>query len=165
MSVDYLKLVQSKLHSLNSAQEYITNLRNTTQQIVVFTNGCFDLLHRGHYTYLARAASLGSCLVVGLNSDASVQRLKGNKRPIHTAADRALALASLQCVDVVVSFEEDTPLELIKALAPDVLVKGGDYSPDSIVGAAEVRHQGGTVLTLPFEQGYSTTHIIERLTT
>jgi rfaE bifunctional protein nucleotidyltransferase chain/domain len=161
--VNYLELIQAKLHNYASIQEHIVNLRKEAGHIIVFTNGCFDLLHRGHYTYLAQAASLGSSLIVGVNSDASVQRLKGHDRPIHPEADRCLALAALQCVGAVVSFEEDTPLHLIKTVQPDILVKGGDYKLDTIVGADEVLKLGGQVLVLPFKEGYSSTKLINRL--
>lgn len=130
---------------------------------IVFTNGCFDLLHRGHYAYLAQAKDLGHHLVVGLNSDASVRRLKGENRPIHTEQDRALALAALSFVDLVVIFDQDTPLELINLLRPDVLVKGGDYKIETIVGAAETLALGGQVLALPFVEGFSSTAIINKL--
>lgn len=132
-------------------------------QKVVFTNGCFDILHAGHTTYLNKAKKLGDVLVVGLNSDASVQRLKGSSRPVNTQADRAIVLAALRAVDYVCLFEEDTPLELITALQPDVLVKGGDYDINTIVGADVVFARGGTVLALPFVQGKSTTSVIERM--
>ena len=130
---------------------------------VVFTNGCFDLLHAGHVTYLTEARALGDRLVVGLNADASVRRLKGATRPLQTANDRALILAGLRSVDLVVVFGEDTPLELINALRPDVLVKGGDYAPDTIVGAREVKGWGGEVRVLSFVAGKSTTAIVRRM--
>ena len=129
---------------------------------VVFTNGCFDVLHRGHAFYLAKARELGDCLVVGLNSDDSVRRLKGNTRPINCESDRAMVLASLEAVSYIIVFEEDTPFELIKAVMPDVLVKGGDYTIDKIVGADVVTEKGGTVLTIPFVEGYSSTKIISK---
>ena len=133
-------------------------------QGVVFTNGVFDLLHRGHLTYLAEARALGHYLIVGLNSDASVKRLgKGDDRPILPEADRAFQLAALTCVDAIVVFEEDTPLRLIETLLPDVLVKGGDYSIDQIVGAKEVQGNGGEVKVIPFLEGYSSTKLIERI--
>lgn len=130
---------------------------------VVFTNGCFDLLHRGHVTYLCQAHDMGRLLVVGLNSDASVRRLKGPERPLVDEQSRALLLASLQCVDYVTIFDEDTPYELIKAVLPDVLVKGGDYTPDNIVGADIVRSHGGQVCTIPLIKGFSTTCLAEKL--
>jgi rfaE bifunctional protein nucleotidyltransferase chain/domain len=130
---------------------------------VVFTNGCFDLLHRGHVEYLHGARALGDALVVGLNTDASVRRLKGGRRPLVGQEDRALVLAGLASVDAVVLFDEDTPLALIAALAPDVLVKGGDYLPEDIVGRDEVEGAGGSVRVLPLVEGRSTSALIERL--
>ena len=132
-------------------------------QKLVFTNGCFDLLHRGHVEHLAQARALGDALVVGLNSDASVRRLKGAGRPVVPGADRAAALAALRSVDAVTIFDEDTPLDLIGALLPDVLVKGGDYTPDDIVGADTVVQGGGRVVVIPYVEGYSTTEMIKRL--
>lgn len=130
---------------------------------IVFTNGCFDLLHPGHVAYLQEAKAQGDVLVVGLNDDDSVRRLKGNARPINPLRDRAFMLAALKAVDLVVPFGEDTPLDLIKALSPDVLVKGGDYTPDTIVGAELVQAQGGKVVVVPFIDGYSTTALIARI--
>jgi len=130
---------------------------------VVFTNGVFDLLHPGHIDVLTGARREGDALIVGLNSDASVQRLKGPTRPVRSTAERALVLAGLEAVDAVVVFEDDTPLELVRALAPDVIVKGGDYSPDTIVGASDVTARGGRVVVIPLTAGQSTTSIIERL--
>ena len=129
---------------------------------VVFTNGCFELLHRGHVEYLAQAKALGDVLVVGLNSDASVQRLRGAGRPLVAEADRAAVLVALRSVDAVTLFDEDTPLELISTLLPDVLVKGGDYDLDGIVGREVVEEAGGEVRALPFVEGHSTTSILDR---
>ncbi|MCE3008905.1 MAG: D-glycero-beta-D-manno-heptose 1-phosphate adenylyltransferase [Bacteroidetes bacterium] len=130
---------------------------------VVFTNGCFDLLHAGHVQYLQQAANLGQYLIVGLNDDASVQRLKGPKRPINTLKDRALVLAGLGFVAAVVPFGEDTPLSLIKLIRPDILAKGADYEIENIVGAKEVMGWGGRVERMPLLPGRSTTALIERL--
>ncbi len=130
---------------------------------VVFTNGVFDLLHPGHIDLLVGARRQGDALVVGLNTDASVRRLKGPGRPVRTEAERAYVLAALAMVDVVVLFAEDTPLDLIRALEPDVLVKGGDYTEATIVGAPDVRARGGAVVVIPLTPGQSTTSIIERL--
>lgn len=130
---------------------------------VVFTNGVFDLLHPGHVDVLNAARREGDALVVGVNSDASVRRLKGDSRPVRAQADRVYVIASLEAVDAVAMFDEDTPLELVRALEPDVIVKGGDYTPDSIVGADEVRARGGSVVVVPLTPGQSTTSIIERL--
>lgn len=130
---------------------------------VVFTNGCFDLVHRGHVSYLERARKLGRALVVALNTDSSVKRLKGRGRPVTPLSDRLEVLASLECVDYVTWFAEDTPLKLIQKLQPDVLVKGGDYHANLIVGAREVKSWGGKVRTLPFVKGKSTTRILARV--
>lgn len=130
---------------------------------VVFTNGVFDLLHPGHVDVLLAARRLGDALVVGVNSDASVRRLKGASRPVRDEASRCYVLAALAMVDAVVVFEQDTPLELIRALRPDVLVKGGDYTESTMVGADEVRRWGGEVVVVPLSPGHSTTSTIERL--
>jgi rfaE bifunctional protein nucleotidyltransferase chain/domain len=131
---------------------------------VVFTNGCFDLLHAGHVSYLEEARSLGDALIVGLNTDASVARLdKGPGRPVTPEAERARVLAALACVDRVVLFDEDTPLALITMVTPDILVKGGDYQAQDIVGRDVVLGRGGRVLALPFLPGYSTTALLERI--
>lgn len=132
-------------------------------QKIVFTNGCFDILHRGHIDYLAKAADLGNVLVVGLNADASVSRLKGAGRPVQDQDGRALVLAALRFVSAVVLFDEDTPYQLIKAVQPDVLVKGSDYKTDDIVGADIVKAKDGSVQTIDFLEGYSTSGIIRRL--
>lgn len=130
---------------------------------LVFTNGVFDLLHPGHVDVLVGARAEGEHLVVGLNSDASVRRLKGPERPVRSQAERAYVLAALESVDAVVVFEEDTPLELIRHLRPDVLVKGGDYTEATIVGAPDVRSWGGRVAVIPLTPGQSTTSIVEKL--
>jgi rfaE bifunctional protein nucleotidyltransferase chain/domain len=131
---------------------------------VVFTNGCFDLLHCGHVAYLNAARSLGDALVVGVNTDASVRRLaKEASRPLVPEEDRAYVLASLACVDGVTFFDEDTPLSLIAALIPDVLVKGGDYAADDVVGRREVEAAGGKLALIPFVEGYSTTALVQRI--
>ncbi|HEY5993357.1 MAG TPA: D-glycero-beta-D-manno-heptose 1-phosphate adenylyltransferase [Gallionellaceae bacterium] len=131
---------------------------------LVFTNGCFDILHRGHVTYLAQARALGAALVVGVNSDASVRRLgKGDDRPVNNQHDRMAVLAALESVSLVVPFEEDTPLQLILACRPDRLVKGGDWAPDKIVGAREVQGWGGTVHSIPFIHVRSTTALLAKI--
>lgn len=131
---------------------------------LVFTNGCFDILHRGHVTYLAQAAALGTSLVVALNSDASVKRLgKGDDRPVNALADRLAVMASLACVSLVTWFDEDTPLERILACRPEVLVKGGDWPVDKIVGCTEVLGWGGTVHSIPFLHQTSTTALLEKI--
>jgi D-beta-D-heptose 7-phosphate kinase / D-beta-D-heptose 1-phosphate adenosyltransferase len=144
-------------------EELVARLARPRADRVVFTNGCFDILHRGHVEYLAAARSLGDLLVVGLNSDASVRRLKGEGRPVNPADDRALVLAALEAVDQVVIFDEDTPFDLISALLPDVLVKGGDYSVETIVGAREVIAAGSEVVVAPLVPGRSTTSILSRV--
>jgi len=148
--------------SLAEALEITTAWREKGQRIV-FTNGCFDLLHPGHVDYLQRARALGDVLIVGLNSDNSIRGLKGANRPINPLTDRATMLGALACVDLVVPFDEQTPIKLISALLPDVLVKGGDYHPDDIVGAKEVRANGGEVVVMPFVGTYSTSSLIQRI--
>jgi D-beta-D-heptose 7-phosphate kinase/D-beta-D-heptose 1-phosphate adenosyltransferase len=130
---------------------------------LVFTNGCFDLLHIGHIRYLQQARSLGDVLVVGVNSDRSVQELKGPSRPIQNQDDRAEILSALGCVDFVVIFDESTPKKLIESLTPDILVKGGDWKPEQIVGSDWVLAKGGQVLSLQFVEGRSTTEIVSKL--
>lgn len=130
---------------------------------VAFTNGVFDLLHSGHIDVLTAARETADALVVGVNSDESVRRLKGPTRPVRSDAERAYVLAALECVDLVVIFPEDTPLSLVKHLKPDVIVKGGDYSEETIVGAQEVKSWGGTVVVVPLTAGHSTTAIIRKL--
>ena len=144
---------------------FTENALELHRQKIVFTNGCFDVLHFGHVHYLLEAKKLGDILVVGLNSDDSVRRLKGPSRPINGEKERAFVLAALSFVDYIVLFEEDTPENLIKAVRPDVLVKGGDYALDQIVGADFVNQNGGTVTTIPFVEGFSSTQIIEQLKT
>ncbi|HLB08051.1 MAG TPA: D-glycero-beta-D-manno-heptose 1-phosphate adenylyltransferase [Gemmatimonadaceae bacterium] len=137
--------------------------RDAEPGVVVFTNGVFDLLHVGHIDLLTAARALGDRLVVALNSDASVRRLKGPPRPVRAEAERAYVVAALECVDAVTVFDQDTPREIIVALRPDVLVKGGDYTPGTIVGRAEVESWGGHVHVVPLTEGHSTTRIIEAL--
>ncbi len=137
--------------------------RETSHLKIVFTNGCFDILHAGHVDYLFKASALGDLLIVGLNTDESVRRLKGPGRPIQDQHARALILASLQYVNYVILFGEDTPLKLITAIQPDVLVKGSDYRAEDIVGYDVVTQHGGRVETIDFLEGYSTTSLIERI--
>ncbi|MDO9532892.1 MAG: D-glycero-beta-D-manno-heptose 1-phosphate adenylyltransferase [Deltaproteobacteria bacterium] len=152
-----------KMVDWEAAARWVQDLQGQGK-LAVFTNGCFDLLHVGHVRYLEAARSLGDGLIVGVNTDASVARLgKGPGRPLNPEGDRARVLAALACVDRVVLFGEDTPLELITRLAPDILVKGGDYQLDEIVGREAVLARGGRVVALPFVPGYSTTGLIERL--
>ena len=136
----------------------------TLPQPIVFTNGCFDVLHRGHVTYLAQARELGAALIVGVNSDASVKRQgKGDDRPINTEQDRMIVLAALESVSLVIKFDEDTPLNLILSCRPDVLVKGGDWQIENIVGAHEVQGWGGTVHSIPFLHERSTTALLKKI--
>ncbi|MCR5645010.1 MAG: D-glycero-beta-D-manno-heptose 1-phosphate adenylyltransferase [Bacteroidales bacterium] len=159
--METLQLIQNKITPNSSL--LTPHFPQWNDMKVVFTNGCFDILHRGHVEYLAKAADLGDILVVGLNTDASVRRLKGEGRPVNNQEARALVLASLSFVDAVVLFDDDTPYNLIKTLRPDVLVKGADYQPEDIVGYDIVTSYGGTVTTIPLVEGYSTTNFIERL--
>jgi rfaE bifunctional protein nucleotidyltransferase chain/domain len=152
-----------KLVGWEDAARWVRDLQAQGQK-VVFTNGCFDLLHLGHVRYLEQARSLGEALMVGVNTDASVRRLgKDPGRPVTPESDRARVLAALACVDRVVLFDEDTPLNLITALQPDILVKGGDYRSEEIVGREVVLARGGQVLTLPFIPGYSSTMLLHRI--
>jgi rfaE bifunctional protein nucleotidyltransferase chain/domain len=149
-----------KVMSWQGAKSWRAALKDRT---VVFTNGVFDLIHPGHVDVLLAARREGDALVVGLNSDASVRRLKGDTRPVRNETERAIVLAALAMVDAVVMFEQDTPLELIKSLEPDVLVKGGDYTEATVVGANEVRARGGRVVIVPLTPGQSTSAIVEKL--
>jgi len=156
---DAPRLPSSKIMDTESLKTWRVGVRGA----VVFTNGVFDLLHPGHVSILDAARREGAALVVGLNSDASVQRLKGPSRPVRTSAERATVLAALEAVDAVIVFDEDTPLEVVTALEPDVIVKGGDYTPDTIVGADVVTARGGRVVVIPLVEGQSTTSTIERM--
>lgn len=138
-------------------------LKENSNKKIVFTNGCFDILHRGHVAYLNEARALGDVLVVGLNSDASVKRLKGEERPINNEQDRKFVLENLKAVDFVEIFEEDTPLKLIESVSPGILVKGGDWKPEQIVGSDFVLQNGGQVLSLNFIDGFSTTATIQKI--
>lgn len=162
MQTSKIDLIKNKIHSTKSFS-FLRNANKVMGKKVVFTNGCFDILHNGHVSYLAKAAELGDFLIIGLNSDASVKRLKGKERPINKEDDRAFILASLFFVGAIIIFEEDTPLELIKNIGPEFLVKGGDYSIDSIVGAKEVMANGGKVEVIPFVDGYSTTSTLKKI--
>lgn len=146
----------------NTLSQILDDLRKDGNTIV-FTNGCFDIIHAGHVYYLAEAAKHGDCLVIGMNSDSSVKMLKGENRPVNNEEDRALVLSALRFVDYVTVFDEETPYELIKLLKPDVLVKGGDYTFETIVGADIVSEYGGKVVTIPLLTGRSTTKTIEKL--
>jgi D-beta-D-heptose 7-phosphate kinase/D-beta-D-heptose 1-phosphate adenosyltransferase len=154
--------IEKKIMTVAQAKLMMAALRVTGKK-VSFTNGCFDLLHPGHLFSLKQAAAEADYLIVGLNSDASVKRLKGPSRPINNTESRAIVLANLIVVDAVVVFEEETPLELIKALLPDVMVKGGDYTIDQVVGGKEVMANGGKVIINPIVEGFSTTSLIEKM--
>jgi len=150
---------------IKGRSELVPLLRSVQKggQLVVFTNGCFDLIHPGHVRYLKRARALGDILVVAVNSDDSVLRLKGAGRPVMSDSHRCEIIGSLHCVDYVTVFSEDTPLQIIEQLRPDVLVKGGDWPIDQIVGRATVEARGGQVVAIDFEEGFSTTSIINRI--
>ena len=150
------------LLNFDDIEKICISLRNEGKKIV-FTNGCFDIIHPGHTFYLKKAKEYGDILVIGLNSDESVRRLKGKERPLNNVEDRAEVLSSLKPVDYVVVFAEDTPLELIKRVKPDVLVKGGDYSKENIVGAEFVENTGGMVVVIPFVEGKSTSALVEKI--
>ncbi len=152
--------VHDKIHSRD---ELLQRYGRPRAERVAFTNGCFDLLHPGHVLYLEAARALGDTLVVGLNTDRSVRALKGEERPLVGQDDRALVLAGLTSVDAVTLFDEDTPRELIAALLPDVLAKGGDYQRDGVVGRAEVEAAGGEVRILPYVAGHSTSEVVRRI--
>jgi len=156
---------QQILNKIVSREQLIqrVNTWRTERQTIVFSNGCFDIIHPGHAQYLAAAAALGSRLVLGVNTDQSVQRLKGMQRPVISENDRCLLLASFLFIDAVCLFDEDTPLELIKSIIPDILVKGKDYTVDQIVGADIVLQHGGKVETIELVEGYSTSALIEKI--
>lgn len=160
--MSFFSTINTKIHTREQLSATLAQWRAAGQRIV-FTNGCFDILHYGHLHYLADARDLGDRLVVGLNSAGSVRRLKGPTRPINDELTRTHLLAALQMVDAVVVFEEDTPLELIRLTQPDVLVKGGDWQPEQIVGSDIVLARGGQVLSLPYIDGYSTTNIERKI--
>lgn len=162
MRNDLEKTLLSKISDQQSLKTSITQWQSEGKK-VVFTNGVFDLLHIGHITYMAKAAELGDKLVIGLNSDSSVKRIKGEDRPVNDQNSRAALLAALFFVDGIVVFEEDTPINIITTLMPDILVKGADYSIENIVGAKEVMANGGEVKTIDFVEGYSSTSIIKKI--
>lgn len=157
-----MEKIANKIKNLSQGKVQVAEWRSQGLKIV-FTNGCFDILHLGHVDYLEKAAGLGDRLIIGLNTDDSVSRFKGSERPIQDQNSRARILSSLQFVDMVVLFNEDTPLELISNLIPDILVKGSDYLAENIVGAEVVKKNGGEVKTIDFVSGYSTSRIIEKI--
>jgi len=154
--------IEKKIMTVDQAKLMMAALKVTGKK-VSFTNGCFDILHPGHLFSLKQAADEADFLIVGLNSDASVRKLKGPSRPINNTESRALVLANLIVVDAVIVFEEETPLELIKAILPDVMVKGGDYTIEEVVGGKEVIANGGKVIINPIVEGFSTTGLIEKM--
>lgn len=158
----FVEGIQKKILTIEQAKAMISAWK-VIGKTVAFTNGCFDILHQGHLFSIAQAAKEADYLIVGINSDASVKRLKGPERPINSTESRALVMANFVLVDAVVVFEEDTPYELITTLLPDVLVKGGDYTIETIVGAKEVIANGGKVIINPIVDGFSTTNIIEKI--
>ncbi|MBN8860949.1 MAG: D-glycero-beta-D-manno-heptose 1-phosphate adenylyltransferase [Sphingobacteriales bacterium] len=158
----YPQLIQHKILDSNQLKHQVRRWKLLGKKIV-FTNGCFDILHKGHMEILSRAAASGDMLVVGVNSDQSVKHLKGEGRPVNDESFRALMLASLTIVDAVVVFDDPTPLQQIQNIEPDVLLKGGDYTLDQIVGAEEVIKNGGEVKIVPLVKGYSTTALIEKI--
>jgi len=162
MRSDIEKTLLNKITDVLSLKTTVSTWQKEGKK-VVFTNGVFDLLHIGHITYLAKASEMGDKLIIGLNSDSSVKRIKGEDRPVNDQNNRAALLAALFFVDAVVVFEDDTPLKLITTLMPDILVKGADYSVENIVGAKEVIANGGEVKTINFVEGYSSTSIIEKI--
>lgn len=158
-----LEVIQNKIIDNEDSLKHLIAYWRFHGKKIVFTNGCFDLIHRGHIDYLAKAADLGNALIIGLNTDDSVRRIKGNQRPVQDEQSRALILASLHFVNAVVLFDEDTPYNLIQSIQPDVLVKGSDYQPEDIVGYDIVTESGGEITTIDFLEGYSTSAIIQKL--
>ena len=157
-----LEIIQQKIYTLEALSRLAHQWHMMSKKIA-FTNGCFDIMHQGHNTYLLQACEYGNHLIVGVNSDESVKRLKGSTRPIIDQYSRALNLASHAYIDAVIIFDEDTPLNLIQTLKPHVLIKGGDYTEEQIIGAKEVRESGGKVVIIPFLEGYSSTTNINKI--
>ena len=160
--MSHLNTIQKKIFSLDELKTQVDSWKKSGEKIV-FTNGCFDIVHRGHIEVLARTADFGDKLIIGLNSDSSIKKLKGENRPIINEKSRALLLASLTFVDAVVLFSEETPINLISTLLPNILAKGGDYDISTIVGHEVVQNNGGEVILVPFVDGFSSTDIIERI--
>jgi rfaE bifunctional protein nucleotidyltransferase chain/domain len=157
-----LEIIQQKIYTLDNLVR-LANQWHMLSKKIVFTNGCFDIMHQGHNTYLLQAAEFGNKMIVAVNTDNSVKKLKGEKRPIIDQNSRAFNLACQTYVDAVILFDEDTPLDLILKLKPDVLVKGGDYTIETVVGAQEVKQYGGEVKVIPFLEGYSSTAVINKI--
>ena len=160
--MNYFEKICNKILDKKGLEKWLEDCRKNGKKIV-FSNGCFDILHRGHVEYLSKAAAFGDVMVIGLNTDASVRRLKGPSRPVNDEKARAFVLAGLECVTAVVFFDEDTPYNLIKTVQPDVLVKGSDYKPENIVGYDIVMAKGGKVETIDLVEGFSTTGIINKI--
>lgn len=160
--MSHLNKINSKIFSLDDLKNQVNAWKQAGEE-VVFTNGCFDIIHRGHIEVLAQTADLGDRLIIGLNSDSSIQKLKGEDRPITDQQARAILLAALSFVDAVILFPEDTPINLISTLLPDVLAKGGDYEVETIVGHEIVQNNGGEVILVPFVDGFSSTIIIDKI--
>ena len=160
--MSHLNKLNTKIYSLEELENQVNAWKQAGEE-VVFTNGCFDIIHRGHIEVLAQTADLGNRLIVGLNSDSSIQKLKGKNRPIIDEQSRAILLASFSFVDAVVLFSEETPINLISTLKPDMLAKGGDYEINTIVGHKVVQENGGQVILVPFVDGFSSTTIIDNI--
>lgn len=158
----HIEKIYNKILDRKSLEQSLDSWRKEAKS-VVFSNGCFDILHRGHVEYLSKAADLGDVLVIGLNTDASVKRLKGPSRPVNDEKARAFVMAALEFVDAIVFFEEDTPYDLIKFVQPDILVKGNDYKAEDIVGYDIVSAKGGKVVTIELVEGFSTTNTIKKI--
>lgn len=157
-----LEEIKDKVVDRHKLKETVAKLKSSGEK-VVFTNGCFDIVHRGHIEYLVKASELGDRLIIGLNTDSSVRKIKGDSRPVQDETSRSLILAAMSFVDYVVLFDEETPYELIKLLVPDILVKGADYKIEEIVGADIVSAGGGKIVTIEFVKGYSSSSILGRL--
>ena len=157
-----LEIIQKKIIRAENL-DYLLSFWRFKQFKIVFTNGCFDVLHQGHIEYLLKASELGDLLVIGLNTDDSVKRLKGSDRPVQNEFSRALILASLSFINAIILFDEDTPYKLINTIQPDILVKGGDYAPEDIVGYDIVKAKGGEVKTIEFVNGFSSSSLIEKI--
>jgi rfaE bifunctional protein nucleotidyltransferase chain/domain len=160
--VNHKTYIENKILNLEQLLPKLSIWR-MKQEKIVFTNGCFDLLHYGHIDYLSKAADLGNKLIIGLNSDDSIHRLKGKHRPIKDQKSREIILAALHFVDIVIVFNQDTPLKLIQSIQPNFLVKGGDWKPEQIVGSEDVIKNGGKVMSIPFVNGYSTTNLERKI--
>ena len=160
--MSHLNKLNTKIYSLEELENQVNAWKQAGEE-VVFTNGCFDIIHRGHIEVLVQTADLGNRLIIGLNSDSSIQKLKGKNRPIIDEQSRAILLASFSFVDAVILFSEDTPINLIRTLKPDVLAKGGDYEISTIVGHKVVQENGGQVILVPFVDGFSSTTIIDKI--